>query len=233
MFDNIYLYRDTLKCCPNYRFVGTACVECWPGSRGVDCAEDCANGFYGRLCREKCLCDPCDKVKGCLNITKEDEGPTRFHWFSILIVSFGGFVVCCILCLSVFCIFRFSASATPNVLTEKDVQNDKDLSKKLPHNLLQKTSTVDVARSNDTDSDAHCKGVCQRKDHFPIKKSNEPKDFQYYHIDPFNEPYNILKLSFKNDVQKMKSETQPLQILSRAQHDTFERKRCREAVGLL
>ncbi|XP_065938787.1 uncharacterized protein [Magallana gigas] len=135
---------EPLVCCPNYRIVGTSCEECWPGFRGVNCAEDCAKGFYGRLCREKCLCDPCDKVKGCQNIT-----------------------LFCILCLSVFCIFRLSASATSNVLTEKDVQNDKDLSEKLPHSLSQKTSSVDEAVSNNTDSDAHCNDVCQRKDCFP------------------------------------------------------------------
>lgn len=104
IFDSIYLYREPLECCPNYRIVGTSCVgnsyknylnkshyinyvadkcyvyiyitsipsqECWPGSRGVNCAEDCEQGFYGRFCREKCLCDPCDKVKGCKNITRE------------------------------------------------------------------------------------------------------------------------------------------------------------------
>ncbi|XP_052680585.1 uncharacterized protein LOC128161347 isoform X2 [Crassostrea angulata] len=233
---------EPLVCCPNYRIVGTSCEECWPGFRGVNCAEDCAKGFYGRLCREKCLCDPCDKVKGCQNITllnwnythlEEDEGPTRFHWFSIQIVSFGGFVVFCILCLSVFCIFRLSASATSNVLTEKDVQNDKDLSEKLPHSLSQKTSSVDEAVSNNTDSDAHCNDVCQRKDCFPIKETDKPKALQYYHIDLIDEPHNILKLSFKNDLKKMKSETQPFPKLSHAQHNTFERKRCREAVGLL
>lgn len=222
-----------MECCPNYRIVGTSCVECWPGSRGVNCAEDCEQGFYGRFCREKCLCDPCDKVKGCKNITQEDEGPTRYHWFSILSVSFGGFIVCCILCLFVFCIFRLSASATPNVLTEKGAKNDKDLSDKLPHDLSQKASSVDVTRSNDTDSDVQCKGVCQRKDHFPITETEEPKAFQYNQIDLINEPYNVLKLSFKNDVHKMESETHPLQILSPAKHDTFERKRCREAVGML
>lgn len=47
------------------------CTECWAGSRGVDCKEDCAPGFYGRLCREKCACDPCDKVKGCENVPTE------------------------------------------------------------------------------------------------------------------------------------------------------------------
>lgn len=112
-------------------------------------------------------------------------------------------------------------------------KNDKDLSDKLPHDLSQKASSVDVTRSNDTDSDVQCKGVCQRKDHFPITETDEPKAFQYNQVDLIDEPYNVLKLSFKNDVHKMESETHPLQILSPAKHDTFERKRCREAVGML
>lgn len=98
---------------------------------------------------------------------------------------------------------------------------------------MQKASSVDVARSNDTDSDAQCKGVCQRKHHFPITETDDPKAFQCKQIDLIDEPYNILKLSFKNDVKKMQSETHPLQILSPAKQDTFERKRCREAVGML
>lgn len=44
-------------------------LECFAGSRGVNCAEDCAKGFYGRLCREECSCDPCDKVYGCQNMS--------------------------------------------------------------------------------------------------------------------------------------------------------------------
>lgn len=60
---------EPLDCCPNYQLVGTSCEECLAGSRGVDCAEDCPPGFYGRLCREECSCDPCDKVKGCKNMS--------------------------------------------------------------------------------------------------------------------------------------------------------------------
>lgn len=53
----------------NVFFASYLCLECWPGSRGVDCAKDCAPGLYGRLCREVCSCDPCDKVYGCENIS--------------------------------------------------------------------------------------------------------------------------------------------------------------------
>lgn len=52
-------------------FIFNLCTECWPGTRGVQCAEDCAPGFFGRLCREECACDPCDRIKGCLDITQE------------------------------------------------------------------------------------------------------------------------------------------------------------------
>lgn len=47
------------------------CTECLPGSRGVDCKEGCAQGFFGRLCRKECSCDPCDIVYGCQNVPKE------------------------------------------------------------------------------------------------------------------------------------------------------------------
>lgn len=46
-------------------------TECLPGSRGVDCAEACAPGFYGRLCRERCSCDRCDKAYGCQNVPND------------------------------------------------------------------------------------------------------------------------------------------------------------------
>lgn len=51
--------------------VSHRCTECWPGSRGVDCKDDCPPGFYGRLCREECACSPCDKVYGCQNVPNE------------------------------------------------------------------------------------------------------------------------------------------------------------------
>lgn len=80
-------------CCKNYRRVGNSCrginntiynlqiilnlnklcklfqlytlKECFPGTFGIDCKEDCPQNYYGRLCKEKCLCKDCDKVNGC------------------------------------------------------------------------------------------------------------------------------------------------------------------------
>lgn len=57
--------------------------ECWPGSRGVNCAEDCAKGFYGRLCKKMCECYPCDKVNGCQNIIQS-------LWFAVQIIELSG-----------------------------------------------------------------------------------------------------------------------------------------------
>ncbi|XP_052706967.1 angiopoietin-1 receptor-like [Crassostrea angulata] len=57
-----------LTCCKNYRLVGNVCTECFPGTYGVNCQKDCPPQFYGRFCRERCTCDPCDRIKGCLNI---------------------------------------------------------------------------------------------------------------------------------------------------------------------
>uniref|UniRef100_K1P3W5 Multiple epidermal growth factor-like domains 6 n=1 Tax=Magallana gigas TaxID=29159 RepID=K1P3W5_MAGGI len=76
--------KEPLECCPNYQIVGISCQECFAGFQGVNCAEVCAKGFYGRLCRERCSCDPCDKVYGCQNMssghtysvtTEQDEDP--------------------------------------------------------------------------------------------------------------------------------------------------------------
>ncbi|XP_056006803.1 uncharacterized protein LOC130050591 [Ostrea edulis] len=56
---------DPLQCCRNYKRRVDACEECWPGTFGIDCKEDCPDGFYGRLYAEVCDCSSCDKVSGC------------------------------------------------------------------------------------------------------------------------------------------------------------------------
>ncbi|XP_052704728.1 uncharacterized protein LOC128180626 isoform X1 [Crassostrea angulata] len=74
-----------LKCCLNYRVVGNSCVECWPGTHGVDCKYFCPPSFYGKSCLRKCDCEPCDKVTGCLNATgsKNQMAPLENSRFSI------------------------------------------------------------------------------------------------------------------------------------------------------
>ncbi|XP_011445641.3 scavenger receptor class F member 1-like [Magallana gigas] len=128
--------REPLECCPNYRIVGTSCEECWPGSRGVHCAEDCAPGFYGRLCREECACDPCDKVKGCLDITQEyinnktmeqKSSSTRLHLPTILTMSLGCFAICFIVCLTVGCICRFDQTTRTTYVIQHGNHTDGTL----------------------------------------------------------------------------------------------------------
>ncbi|XP_056006309.1 uncharacterized protein LOC130050374 [Ostrea edulis] len=56
---------EPLQCCRNYRPRGDSCEECWPGTFGINCKEDCPDGFYGRFCIQVCDCSSCDKVSGC------------------------------------------------------------------------------------------------------------------------------------------------------------------------
>lgn len=45
------------------------CQECWPGTYGVDCKDNCPPNFYGKLCSKKCGCEACDRVTGCSKAT--------------------------------------------------------------------------------------------------------------------------------------------------------------------
>uniref|UniRef100_K1QDC5 Uncharacterized protein n=1 Tax=Magallana gigas TaxID=29159 RepID=K1QDC5_MAGGI len=58
-----------LECCENYRVVGNSCEECWPGTYGVDCKDNCPPNFYGKSCSKECGCQACDRVTGCSNAT--------------------------------------------------------------------------------------------------------------------------------------------------------------------
>ncbi|XP_052706560.1 scavenger receptor class F member 2-like [Crassostrea angulata] len=104
-----------LECCENYRAVGNSCEECWPGTHGVDCRNDCPPNFYGRLCLEKCGCEPCDRVIGCSITTDtsskksasgEDESSTNSSTWLTLSVLASCFVICFIFSLRIFCIIR-------------------------------------------------------------------------------------------------------------------------------
>ncbi|XP_062582473.1 uncharacterized protein LOC134244228 [Saccostrea cucullata] len=60
------------KCCANYRKVGMKCEECWPGTYGENCQQDCPYGRYGRFCIMICQCEACNKVTGCAKNTSSD-----------------------------------------------------------------------------------------------------------------------------------------------------------------
>ncbi|XP_052705642.1 uncharacterized protein LOC128181321 [Crassostrea angulata] len=194
---------EPLECCPNYRLVGSSCKECFAGSRGVNCAKDCAKGFYGRLCREECSCHPCDKVYGCQNMSsgykysttaEQDKGPMRYHWLSMLALSSGGFAICFILCLTIVCIFRWNRKTRTFFLPKHGTPND-NLPAIRRYNLLQRLSKVEASSANSKEK-VYQINICQTVDPFVMTKQNGTKDFQdvYCHIDPMEGCYNILKL---------------------------------------
>lgn len=45
------------------KYIYSACI----GALGQNCSIPCSSGYYGRLCKSKCLCpeNQCDKVTGC------------------------------------------------------------------------------------------------------------------------------------------------------------------------
>ena len=52
-----------------------ACVGSW----GLQCTQDCPDGFYGFGCRSKCFCHPnqtCDNIDGCI----ENRPEGIFHF---------------------------------------------------------------------------------------------------------------------------------------------------------
>lgn len=50
--------------CLFLNLIYTACI----GALGQNCSTPCSSGYYGRLCKSKCLCpeNQCDKLTGCV-----------------------------------------------------------------------------------------------------------------------------------------------------------------------
>nr|XP_022317940.1 uncharacterized protein LOC111121102 [Crassostrea virginica] len=62
-------------CCADHQLVGGICLPC-VGSWGLQCTQDCPDGFYGFGCRSKCNCHPnqtCDNIDGCIENRSEDQ----------------------------------------------------------------------------------------------------------------------------------------------------------------
>nr|XP_022337667.1 uncharacterized protein LOC111133506 isoform X1 [Crassostrea virginica] len=54
-------------CCSGFQLEGDRCIECTPGSFGLNCSLTCGVGYHGLKCQEQCpsQCDKtCDKVSG-------------------------------------------------------------------------------------------------------------------------------------------------------------------------
>ncbi|XP_062582472.1 N-acetylglucosamine-1-phosphodiester alpha-N-acetylglucosaminidase-like [Saccostrea cucullata] len=103
--------REPLTCCSNFRRKGQECEVCFFGTFGKNCENTCPDGFYGRLCLEKCKCLSCDKVTGACqttysaknihSFTREQTIKTIKPWWLILVavglivvgMSLGAFIL--------------------------------------------------------------------------------------------------------------------------------------------
>nr|XP_034327133.1 uncharacterized protein LOC105320856 [Crassostrea gigas] len=154
-----------LECCENYRPVGNSCEECWPGTHGVNCRDNCPPNFFGRLCSKKCGCEPYDKVIGCLNATdrdqntsinksspKEDESPTNSATWLTLSVLATGFVICFIFCLRIFCKIRRISTTKPPDLAEYDTINRLVSSENRRRSGSLTSRTIDSSPTNETET---------------------------------------------------------------------------------
>lgn len=58
---------DTGRCCHNYFREDGICQECPLGTFGTNCSSLCPPGFFGKFCRQECLCNAsdCNKMYGC------------------------------------------------------------------------------------------------------------------------------------------------------------------------
>lgn len=90
-----YMYEENMTC--------LACIGAW----GQNCSIPCSSGFYGRLCKSRCLCpeNQCDKLTGCVKDNGRTKKPKllddikkfiRRHWSIIpILVLLLLFVIIC------------------------------------------------------------------------------------------------------------------------------------------
>ncbi|XP_062597559.1 uncharacterized protein LOC134258982 [Saccostrea cucullata] len=66
------------------------------GGTGHDCLIPCPKGYYGEGCREKCLCEDCDRTGACA-----DKKTTGLSLVSLAVLAVGGilFVATCAVCV--------------------------------------------------------------------------------------------------------------------------------------
>nr|XP_034328435.1 uncharacterized protein LOC117680566 [Crassostrea gigas] len=196
-----------LKCCPNYRVVGNSCLECWPGTHGVDCKEYCPPSFYGKSCSMKCECELCDKVTGC-SITnntssEEDESLTNSAlWPTLSVLSS---------CIVIFCILRQRMlTKIPSDLDESGSKNEMAPSENSRYSISKTPRTIDLSQTNDTETSYD---KCHTTVSNNMTETTSRND--YGCDDSMDGAYNILKLtvSDKNDhMQIPNNSSNPLEI---------------------
>nr|XP_022286702.1 uncharacterized protein LOC111099605 [Crassostrea virginica] len=86
-------------CCPDHQLVGGICLPCF-GSWGLQCTQDCPDGFYGFGCRSKCVCHPnqiCHNIDGCIEDRLEDQDKPGILCDTLLVTSICSGSLCLIL----------------------------------------------------------------------------------------------------------------------------------------
>ncbi|XP_022286583.2 uncharacterized protein LOC111099529 isoform X2 [Crassostrea virginica] len=86
-------------CCPDHQLVGGICLPCF-GSWGLQCTQDCPDGFYGFGCRSKCVCHPnqiCHNIDGCIEDRLEDQDKPGILCDTVLATSICSGSLCLIL----------------------------------------------------------------------------------------------------------------------------------------
>uniref|UniRef100_A0A8W8IRP2 TNFR-Cys domain-containing protein n=1 Tax=Magallana gigas TaxID=29159 RepID=A0A8W8IRP2_MAGGI len=193
--------RSLLKCCPNYRLVGSSCEECWSGTIGINCKDNCPPNYYGRLCLEKCGCQPCDRVKGCLNLTDNSSPANSALWITLSVLA-SCIVPCFIFCLRIFCILR------QRMLTKKP--SDLDEYENSRYSISKTPRTIDSSQTYDTETGYD---KCQTTVSNNMTETTSRND--YGCDDSMDGAYNILKLtvSDKNEHMLIPNNTSsPLEI---------------------
>ncbi|XP_065924023.1 uncharacterized protein [Magallana gigas] len=220
-----------LECCPNYRVVGNSCLECWPGTHGVNCKDYCPPNFYGRLCSMTCECEPCDNVTGCSNTNntsskpspEKDESPTNSALWPTLSVLTSCIVTCFIFCLRIFCILRQRMlTKIPSDLDEYGSKNEMAPLENSRYSISKTPRTIDLSQTNDTETSYD---KCHTT--VPDNMTETTSRNAYGCDDSMDGAYNILKLtvSDKNDhMQIPNNSSTPLEIqnMTNVKEDTSQ-----------
>nr|XP_034328432.1 uncharacterized protein LOC105341049 isoform X2 [Crassostrea gigas] len=195
-------------------------AECWPGTHGVDCKDNCPSSFYGKSCSMKCDCEPCDKVTGCSNTNntsstkpspEKDESPTNSALWPTLSVVTSCIVTCVIFCLKIFCRLRQQMlTKIPSDLDEYGFKNEMAPLENSRYSISKTPRTIDLSQTNDTETSYD-------KCHTTVSNNmTETTSRNAYGCDDsMDGAYNILKLtvSDKNDhTQIPNNSSTPLEI---------------------
>ncbi|XP_022310083.2 uncharacterized protein LOC111115585 [Crassostrea virginica] len=195
---------NPLKCCQHYRVVGNSCVECWPGTHGINCNQTCPSGFYGRFCAEVCPCYPCDIVMGCINITTNDSysqlqmittesisaTPQAIDIGLVTTLSVS-LAICFTFSLALFCVFRWYCTAG----TFNRIASQHNFE---AHFSNERDSQINLQAKKDQSYEDNYRNVPYPKMSQTGLELSSPSQTVYGWTSEECKPYDILTLSNRN-----------------------------------